>query len=368
MNTPKTRRPSRLPLTWVKTWLWLPALALSLLLLPAAAGLLHAQPEKPGREAQEKSLLILRNGGRVAGITPQTGGRIVLYRSEAGPNMLDERPELWGEATPTDMSVRPWKQYYGESAWAGPQSDWWSSREPYPPEPLPAKAGQPPAASPHWPPDPSWEMGDYKVVRRSESRVVLQSPVSALTGLQLTKTVELRPDGILVLQVSAVNRGDRVVTRNLWMLTRVPLSVRCFVPVTEEKVEEGFTKIASISKHQGITDFIINRGPGEATGSGKLAGTGSAGWMATATHEQFFIIRFPLIESSKVPPGCTPIIVFCTTIWPVLELEHHGPLTELKPGQSMTREQTWQIIPNPGLASAEEQSRFLRTKVLPELP
>jgi len=328
----------------------------AMLILWSAAG----QP--CGAEPGEEHLLLLRNGGRVVGIMPLVGGRIVEFRLEAGKNVLDGRPERWdGEPWKVPFG-EGWKQCFGESVWPGPQVDWWTSREPYP---IPAEMKN---VSPgNWPPDPAWDTDPFEVREQSATRVVMKGPVSKLTGLELTKTVELLADGKLKFEVTATNRGDREVSRDLWLLRRVPLDANRFLPLKVEFANWRFSRMVTVEKIEGLT--VLEPAPGamnEQDVSGKMHGLPAEGWMAAATAEAFLIIEFPMVSEAHMAPEHSPVEVYCATPpVPLCEMEHHGELRTLKPGETMRCEETWRIIPNTKYPDAVSQAHFLRTEIFP---
>jgi len=325
--------------------------------------LFFTQVASPCRgEAGEGHLLLLHNGGRVVGITPLVGGRIVEFRLEAGKNVLDGRPERWDGQPWKEPFGEGWKQCYGESVWAGPQADWWTEREPYP---IPAEMKN---VSPgDWPPDPAWDTDPYTITEQSATRVVLKSPISKLTGLELTKTVELLADGKLKFTVTATNRGDRVVTRDLWFLKRVPLESNRFLPLKVEMTNWKYSEMVSVQKLDGLTVLEpAANAQNLADVAGKMYGTPSEGWMAEATAEAFFIVEFPVVDEARMAAQQAPVEVYCATPpVPICEMEHHGEIETIKPGESMQCEETWRIVPNGKYLDAAAQAHFLRTEIFP---
>ena len=101
--------------------------------------------------------------------------------------------------------------------------------------------------------------------------------------------------------------------------------------------------------------------------AGKMFGAASRGWMAAALPEGFLTVEFPLADESRIAPGQAPVEVFCSSApVPVCELEHHGEIKVLKPGQCMQGEETWKIIANGRYKGVEAQARFLQTEVFPK--
>ena len=335
-----------------------------LLLLAAIVGVL-VPDVRGGDVPEEQDLLLLRQGGRVAGFLPQGGAHLVVFRLEDGANVLDARPERWKAPPAADLLGETWQQYYGESTWAGPQADWWTTREPHPP----ALSGREKIWPGAWPPDPAWEMAPYEIVERTASRAVLRSPVSKLTGLQLTKTVELRADGTLSLRMAARNCGDRAVTRDLWFLLRVRPEARCFVPFRQQGVEKDLARIATLKKIGGLA--VLERIPGfspRGLVEGKLVGIPEAGWMAATLPGSgvFLVVRFPLADPVRIAPGQSPVEVFFATAPNLLsEIEHHGEIVTLQPGEIMERETLLQLVPKPEdpSESVKAEARFLRTRL-----
>jgi len=311
---------------------------------------------------EEKNLLVLHNGGMVCGILTQIGGRVMVFRKENGENALDARPGQWKDSSQTDLLGRDFKQYYGESVWAGPQDDWWTSSEPYPP-PYDEHKG-------NWPPDPAWELAAFTVVEQTPTRVMLRSPVSKLTGLELTKTIELQADGKLFLHEKAVNRGDRIVTRDLWLLHRVDPYARCFLPLKSQKAGQEF--MAAVNEHKAgdLTVLQLQSGTpfwGMGRG-GKMEAVAREGWMATTVPGGFFVVRFQATDENKVASDHAPVeISFSSEPKPLCELEHHGEFKTLNPGEAMESDETWQIVSYAGAADVEAQAKFLDAEEAPTI-
>ncbi len=320
---------------------------------PLVFGLLFALVIQGWSAEGEEHLLLLRNGNRVCGVAPQIGGRVMVFRMESGQNVLDARPESWGDKPSSDVKDLNWKQYFGESVWSGPQTDWWTAKEPYPIE----RIGT-------WPPDPAWEMAPFAVVEQTPTRVVLRSSASALTGMELTKTVELLADGRLRFQVRAVNRGTKAVTRDLWMIHRVPLAARCFAPLESETIGPGVIEAARVQRIDGLA--VIEPKPQPSLKKdigGKIMGTMKEGWMASILSGTILTVRFQPTDPEKVAPGHAAGEIFISpAMRPLFELEHHGELKTLQPGEGMESKELWELKAYNGPDTAEEQARFLQGK------
>jgi Domain of unknown function (DUF4380) len=294
----------------------------------------------------EENLLTLHNGGSVVGILPEVGGRVMVYRTDAGENVLNGRPELWKTPTPEERAAWPWKwkQYFGESVWSGPQEGWWGPGN-------------------DWPPDPAWEMDAFTVVEKSATKAVLRSAISKQNGMELTKTLELLPDGRFKISVSALNRGDKDVTdRDLWLIVRPLPSARCFLPLKAITAEDGFTGATTRQDVSGLT--VLERAtdaPGYA--KGKLRATATDGWIAAALPGCFLTVTYHPADPAKVVEGQAPVeVYFASEPVPLCELERHGESHTLKPGEAMTWEEVWQVVPYTGSNKVEDETKFLQER------
>jgi hypothetical protein len=272
-------------------------------------------------------ITICKNGTKI-GLVPELGGQILLWQVGSGDNLLDalpgeehRRPDGWPDPTPTI----DWDAGRGHIVWAGPQSTWWKDQEKFPDLSI-------------WPPDPVLTAAPYSIKEQSAERIVLESSPSPYTGLQFLKTFEILPCGTVRVHVRATNRLNRPVCRNLWFNFRAKASGREYV---------------SIANPFGV----------------QIMGDGSSAWangwhsLKTSTSAKAFIhadqgmilaeadggnimIQFDLTDVDRVPEGHAPVEIYRDNsgIKPaLLEIEHHGPLTLLAPGESMEREETWQF-------------------------
>src|SRR5271156_4164014 len=98
---------------------WAGSLLLLAFLLPLVATKSTAA-DAPAAATGEENLLMLHNGGVAVGILPQVGGRVMVFRTDAGANVLNGDPSLWKAPTPDERAAWEWKwkQYFGESVWS----------------------------------------------------------------------------------------------------------------------------------------------------------------------------------------------------------------------------------------------------------
>lgn len=140
----------------------------------------------------------LSNGVIEAAITDDVGGRVLSFNLIGKPNFL-----LAGQiAAPKPGTVNAASNhvpYNGHEIWIGPQSQWWAHQKVNP-----ARA----AAKADWPPDPYLSLAKNSTRHKSDWEMVLDSPVSAVNGLQMRKRFALNKDkpNSMELHVSASNR------------------------------------------------------------------------------------------------------------------------------------------------------------------
>ncbi|MCC5804843.1 MAG: DUF4380 domain-containing protein [Opitutales bacterium] len=305
-------------------------------------------PETPATSAPagaEAHLIVLRHGDLEVGVLPQVGGRVVLLRHRGGSNLLKSDPSGWQpEAWPELRADAPWRGFNGHIYWVAAQSEWWNRQDL-----LPQRAGQ------WWPPDPYLVFGDNEILEQSPVRVVLCGPPSPVSGLRLTKFVELRADNVVWLAAEAENIRDAPVSWGLWSNTR-------FHADTPFRVDlNGFGEEDIWYSHP-------HRFHGEVSADGRwftFANEGAAEvaepvankafmGVPTARAEIFFddlILEkaMPFTEAARVHPEHASVEVFLqkhnNRADALLEIEFHGPYETLPPGGTIRLEETWTLRP-----------------------
>ncbi|MBN1674158.1 MAG: DUF4380 domain-containing protein [Kiritimatiellae bacterium] len=340
----------------------LPALLVSCALLAGCAS-----PD--ARRSPARGLLILRNAKVVVGILPEVGGRVVLLKRPAGHNVLKSDSALWNERRAQRPVATPdagWKAYDGQIVWVGPQSAWWTDQDANPKR-REQKAG--------WPPDPYLVYGQFEVVERTETSVRLVGPESPVTGVQLTKEIRLEPDGRVRYSVSGRNSRDRAIARDLWPNLRMSGFDRCYVPVAGPDAVrvEGPTaaqKNRVTVAHRLVEGFFTFApelpNAGKSWQMAKAFIQPNAGLMAGFTAEDALLIRFSPVPKDRIHPDQGQIEIFNSVrnrdgeVTSLLELEMHSPFRSLAPGETITVQQIWEVIPYYGRQSDRARTAFLR--------
>ena len=301
----------------------------------------HASPPT----GAEEHLIVLRHGDLEVGVLPQVGGRVVLLRHRSGPNLLKSDPAGWQpESWPQLHANTPWRAFNGHIHWVAPQSEWWSDQDL-----LPERAGQ------WWPPDPYLIFGNYEILEQTPVRLVLRGPPSPVSGLRLTKTVELRADNVVWLAAKAENIRDTPVSWGLWSNTRFHGDTPFRVDL-DGFAEEGIWYShperfrGSVSAEGRWFTFDNENAVGVAEPVANKAFMNVASARAEAFFDGLVLEKaMPVTEAERIHPEHASVEVFLqkhsNRADALLELEFHGPYETLPPGGSTRLEETWTLRP-----------------------
>jgi hypothetical protein len=87
-------------------------------------------------------------------------------------------------------------------------------------------------------------------------------------------------------------------------------------------------------------------------------------YIADFSGHYLFLIRFPRYPITSLHPMQSLVEIFLrTSVHPgeeLMELEHHAPYKNLKPGEIMEAWETWEVFDYLGSADRDEQIGFLR--------
>jgi Domain of unknown function (DUF4380) len=298
---------------------------------------------------------LLANGGTTVGIQPEIGDRIALLKFHGGPNLIPEAPRPWSwrpEGWPRPPLDYPWSQDYGQVVWAGPQDSWWADQDV-----LPAKHKD------VWPPDPDWTLAEFTIMERTTTKLVAQSPVSRLNGLQLTKTVECLSDGKVKISAVVRNCGTKTLKKDIWFVFRAPFDNEEFVPIRSAEDVRLLQKGGDRFLNGMHTLRPSPPEEGKNAGFNKAFIDPAAGWIAITYRSGFLILRFRPAAREQVVTGHAPVEVYRlqhrdgSTL---LEIEQHSPVSLMAPGAAIEDEQTWEFLSYDGEDTSEARSRFLK--------
>jgi len=306
-------------------------------------------------------------GDLVVSVAPSLAGRVVGLRVGTGPNLLawDERYEAAPPPLPAlETPFAPWN---GRVMWVGPQSGWWTDQD-LDPARKAAKAG--------WPPDPFHETARYALIEHTESRLVMRSEASPVTGLEFTETVEITGARRVRFVAVATNRRKASVAWDLWPNTRVRPEGWPYVrlaPGALPRIDGPRQATAGTYPHL-MVDGYLTLPPGirpeaaVAQLSAKVFVQPAAGEIAFFLGRQLLRLTADLVSQERLHPEQTFVELYRGASRDpgsdILELEMHGAYQRLAPGESMSFEQTAVIVDYDGPADSAKHVAFL--KALPK--
>lgn len=241
------------------------------------------------------------------------GPRVIgLYAKQAGVELLVQTPDIhW----PT-----PHGEYYlygGHRLWKAPEDAFYNCPE------------------------------DHVTVVEEENKVILRSGVDA-SGLQKEILFCLVENRVLLTH-QITWHGNEQIELAPWTITQLPLGGVAILP--QSSIQEGSapTRNVAVWPYASITDprlelhddLILVHGCADRKAF-KAGNYNPFGWAAYMLNKVLFIKRFPVSDFRMLPDMGSNVETY---VWDAyLELETLGKLTVLKPGETVTFEETWEVI------------------------
>ena len=335
--------------------IWGPALALFVVAARAASA-----EDRPG-----VAPLRLSNPTLMLGVVPALGGRIVELRTAGGENLLDADPRFWKEPFPAADLRTPFAPWNGHTYWVGPQSGWWTQQD-LDPERRRARA--------NWPPDPFHETARYEVRERTGSRARLESPPSPITGLRRQLEAELVGPRRVRIRVTATNVRTTPVAWSFYSNTRVRPDGWAYVRLAADGVKriDSSPDGPEPYPHRLARGFFVSPpgvkpGPAGAPRTADVFLRPREGRIAYFRNHQLLLKRTETFSEARLHPEETLVEIYRSSggggAAELLELELLGPYETLAPWQTMSFEETWEILDYPGPAQPAAHLDFLERLV-----
>lgn len=327
----------------------------------------------------KKPMVWLKNDKVELGVLAHVGGRAVSLKTPDGENVLKEVPERWKESEserPLPDISQKFVAYQGHIVWVGPQSEWWVHQD-LAPRRKRKKA--------QWPPDPYTIYSKYAVVELSDNHVVLEGVPSPVWGVKMTKRYAITEEGQVKFSVTMTNTSDKPVSWDIWSNCRFPGEMKAYVPMEDASFRTLPRKKAEKKKlpvkfRDGFFTFN-NKVPvsedNPARREKAFINTPQA-WLAAFSDDYLFIMKADKApELSSIHPEQAVAEVYQSIEYnrenSLLELELHGPYSELMPGESKTHSETWYLKKLSRALSLREQTAYLKKAVklpvyVPEKP
>jgi len=323
------------------------------------AALLGAGPAQAQTAANQVERHKLQNDKLSYSFTTGLGGRGLGFAAAGMDNLLKVGEAVRDQPAPQVTADAGFIPYFGHIVWPGPQGDWWRQQSVNPKRR---------AAKAVWPPDPFTVLSEYDLAEISDTSAKIVSPVSPVTGLQLTKEFTLE-DEMLLHRVTAVNRRDTPVKWDIWFNTRVGPDAHIYVPVADFDGDLRLEKFPEMAAEAGAAPEKRARGFFDFARGKKIKAKAfiqpAAGWFAVFTRGQLFAIEFPLLPRDAIHPDQGQVELYLETdpAEPgsgVLELEVHGPYRTLATGESMVATEKWRAVAYTGEDTLEGHLQALR--------
>lgn len=189
---------------------------------------------------------------------------------------------------------------------------------------------------------------DNVTVIKENNRVTLRNRVDA-AGLQ--KEISFSLDGNRVqLTHQLAWHGQEPIELAPWTITQLPLGGVAIVPQSNEREGSAPTRSLAIFPYASINDSRLELHDDLVLVHGcadqkffKVGSYNPFGWAAYMLEKAIFIKRFPVSDFRMLPDMGSNVEVYVHDAY--LELETLGKLTWLNLGESVTFEETWEVIP-----------------------
>lgn len=331
--------------------------------------------DKNSDNTENKSMILLENKNAQLAVSLFCGGRIVRYRKPGGKNILNTNFKLLrknsiGERPEISAEKPIFKGYRGHVFWLGPQSDWWKQQTV---NEVKRKY------SSIWPPDPYIVEGDYSVVEQKGNYLKIISPESPISGVTLEKEITLNADGSVNIKATIKNITENEVSWDIWSNTRLSGYAVAYVPIVFEPERKTSlidfkAKVWDPDKKRllqykmyenymyfDIADALNNR---ELISSNKAYIASPAGEIYVFTDSILFVKKFLNPDFKGIHKAQAAVEIFqqveSTEEKSLLEAEMHSPYKTLKPGEKLSFEEKWHLIPYNGPANTESHIKFIK--------
>lgn len=280
------------------------------------------------------------------------GGNLVDLHMSDEPNLMDTYSQTWvkhGKNMPS-TAAGDRVEYRGHTIWLSPQSAWWQYQD------IDIKLKEKKSS---WPPDPYLTQLPYKVIEHTQNRLVLQSPPSPITGMQLTKTFHIDHANHVTVSTHAKNVSSQTMQWGLWSNTRVKAAGQAFIPITDQSdyvVEhvnpwknpdtkyrfdvKAFDGWLTLSLHVSV--------PYDLKRDTKLRVNTAQRLIVYHMGDQVLLKRAEPIDVSMLPAEHRSVECYRSESQSLptdelLEIQFHYPLKSLSPGQSLQASETWSL-------------------------
>ncbi|HAI13548.1 MAG TPA: hypothetical protein DCM28_17715 [Phycisphaerales bacterium] len=311
----------------------------------------QALTDAPWHSQLNQDVLYLKTDQIQIGVLPY-GGNLVDFRMIGKSNIMDTYSHTWhqdGNNMPSTSSTDR-VEYRGHTTWLCPQSNWWQYQN------INTKLR---ANKATWPPDPYLTQLPYKVLEHSQNKLIIQSPPSPITGMQLTKIFYIVNANSVKVVTQAQNISERTLQWGLWSNTRVKAVGLAYIPITDQSeylVEHvNPWKNPDTQYRFKIQDFKGWLSLGSQTSIAydlkrdtKLRVKSAPRMIVYRLVDQVFVKQANSIDESELPAEHRSMECYRSENQAVptdelLELQFLYPMKSLQSGESLEASETWTL-------------------------
>lgn len=204
---------------------------------------------------------------------------------------------------------------------------------------------------------------DNVTVMEENDRVTLRNHVDD-SGLQKEISFSLDENHVLLTH-QLIWHGPEPIELAPWTITQLVLGGVAILPQSSKREGTGPTRNFALFPYATITDSRLELHDDVILVHGyadqkffKVGSYNSAGWAAYMLEKALFIKRFPVSDFRLLPDMGSNVETYVHDAY--LELETLGKLTWLNPGESVTFEETWEVIPGAYSINLEEARQIIK--------
>jgi hypothetical protein len=268
-------------------------------------------------------------------------GRVMSFGLLGGENVFWDDPSLYGK--PVNPDAGEWINFGGDKSWPAPEAEWglYSGRK-------------------GWRPPPAFDAAPNDA-RIDGKDVVLLSPVDPFYGIQVQRRVHLEPKETKLTITTTYERTSGTPSKiGVWVITQFKDPVAVFILRPESSAfPDGFYKFSdepwtNVTAARGL--ISVTRDPAKPHKLGTDAD--QMLWVGAAAA---CLVSSPRVPAANYPDRGASVEVY-TNPDPkkYVELETLGPLSVMKPGDKITRVNTYTLFPRTTENPSEEARRILK--------
>ncbi len=269
------------------------------------------------------------------GVAPSVG-RITWFSFANEDNLLWINPDTHPpHQTTKPAATKPgqptWANHGGDIVWPFPQPLWkfFSTH------------------GSHWPPDDQLGGQPWELLEHTDTRIVLRSPISNISGIQITRTLTTTPDSNTLLIRNQIHRQrPSALPAQAWSITQIkhPDEVRLHAAGNRNRADGDWLALDEGEKFgdevQRHPDHITWTPKGQPAYK-KLGTTGQ--WLAARFGQTTFTQQHHYAPDAAYPEN-TNLQLYVAG--PYCELETLSPMMPLFPGQSLVHDVRWTLEKN----------------------